>query len=423
MSEPTSTQKSISKTHVYAFDALRVFAILTVLLIHALMTGRDIGQSSAMASFDTWIHYAVPLFVFVSGALLWSRPWTAGSYGTFVKRRFLRIGPSYLFWSVVYIALLYLGQPGSGALYGVQYNWNGLSTGGVGILTNLVRLPGYLFSGHSWYHLYFIPMIFTFYLLTPLFARALHGKKCLPEITVIATLLIKMFVWPLLANGLELLDNPFITSYCTHIFQHLPAMALGGWFGMRMRPYLLRWSTYWTNRLEKPNALDAAGASTSSPIATVSTATTPALFTGSISKAFFTPLKSALYPFYQIALFVLPACLLEPLWIKIKKPLTAASQLSFGVYYIHPLFLLIAQRASLALINADNWNMFWTSWSGTWLVWGFLLLASYASCWLISKSSYFSWIIGLQKPRKPQNNSCEAPHVSPTPRQELQRSE
>lgn len=378
MKEEMRAHNTTQKTHVYAYDALRVFAILTVLLIHALMTGRKIGQPLSIENFDTWIHYAVPLFVFVSGALLWSRPWKPRTYGTFVKHRFLRIGPSYLFWSAIYIALLYSGQPGSNAIYGVQYNWNGLRTGAVDVLTNLMRLPGYLLSGHSWYHLYFIPMIFTFYLLTPLFARALHAKKGSAELTVLATLAIKMWLWPLLADGLNALGNPFLTSYCTHIFQHLPAMALGGWFGLRLGPYLKAWSQKWTAR---------------------DGATTMSNFGGFVSfaslKAVARPLKGALFPFYQIALFVVPACLLEPLWIKIKKPLSVASQLSFGVYYIHPLFLLIAQKASLAFFSATSWGSFWTSWQGAWLTWGFLLITSYASCYLVSKSERARWIIGL----------------------------
>lgn len=388
MSEPTSTQKAVQKTHIYAFDALRVYAILTVLLIHALMTGRDIGQPLAIKNFDNWIHYAVPLFVFVSGALLWSRPWKRGTYGTFVKQRFMRIGPSYFFWSALYIVLLYSGQPGSGALYASQYNWNGLRTGGVDLLTNLTRSPGYVFSGHSWYHLYFIPMIFTFYLLTPLFARALHAKKGAAELTVIATLLIKLFVWPLLAGALETLDNPFIVSYCTHIFQHLPAMALGGWFGVRVMPFLSQWSQKGST---KQASNDCPPSSSGSDVQT----TASGVFVGGLSKAAQASLKGALFPFYQIMLFVLAARLLEPLWIKIRKPLMTASQLSFGVYYIHPIFLLIAQQASLALLKPYNWNGFWTSWQGAWLTWGFLLITSYASCWLISKSERMRWIIGL----------------------------
>lgn len=384
------------KTRIFAYDALRVFAILTVLLIHALMTSRGIGQTSTMAAFDRWIHYAVPLFVFVSGALIWSRPWENGSYATFVKRRVLRVGPSYLFWSVIFIALLYAGFSGSGALYGNEYNWNGLPTAGVDFLTYVSRIPGYLFSGHSWYHLYFIPMILTFYLLTPLFARALRAFKGSAELTVVAALCFKGLLGPVIFAGLTQLGNPFINSYCTHLVQHLPAMALGGWFGVRMGKALSMWSVRWATstsasilQLTSPKS----GAEKSYPAALREKIphAAPALFAGTA------PMKisSLLWPFAQVALFVIPACLLEPLWQALKKPLKAASELSFGVYYIHALYLLIAQKLSLAFLDPDLWNGFWTSWSGVLLVWAFLIIASYATSWLLSKSPRLRWIIGL----------------------------
>lgn len=402
METSSPLQTAHTRPRIHAFDALRVFAILTVLLIHACMTGREIGQPASLKKFDDWIHYAVPLFVFVSGALLWSRPWKGGNYGAFVKKRLLRVGPSYLFWTGVYLALLYAGFSGSHAIYAHEYNWAGLRTGGVDWLTNIIRIPGYLFSGHSWYHLYFIPMIFTFYLLTPLFARALRARKWSAELTVLLALALKIIAWPALSNALEALGNPFILSYASHIFQHLPNMALGGWFGIRFGELLARYSLHWTLRERKKlmtaiepdeigsNPVHDAIEKHTGKVASDASKSAPAV-AGFSLKAW----QIGLTSFWQIGIFAVPACLLEPLWIKIQKPLRAASHLSFGVYYIHALFVLIAQKLTLAFLDADYWAHFWVSWEGVFITWFFLIVASYGSCWLLSKSESTRWIIGL----------------------------
>ena len=394
MEKPLITQTSHTRPRIHAFDALRVFAILTVLLIHAIMTGREIGQPASLAKFDDWIHYAVPLFVFVSGALLWSRPWKGGHYGAFVKKRIQRVGPSYLFWSIVYLVLLYAGFTGSHAIYASQYNWQGLSTGGVNWLTNIIRIPGYLFSGHTWYHLYFIPMIFTFYLLTPLFARALRAFKWSAELTVLAALCLKILVWPHVSDGLEALGNPFLLSYTSHLFQHLPNMALGGWFGMRFGGLLTSYSLHWTFNEGKnvmtaiePDEIGLKHVKDGEPTRTIAA---PALAGFSV-KAWSMGLSS----FWNIGIFAIPACLLEPLWIKIQKPLRAASHLSFGVYYIHALYVLVAQKLTLAFLDPDYWAQFWISWQGIAITWVFLVVASYGTCWLLSKSERLRWIIGI----------------------------
>lgn len=393
MEQPTPTQTPHTRPRIHAFDALRVFAILTVLLIHSFMTGREIGQPLALEKFDDWIHYAVPLFVFVSGALLWSRPWKGGRYGDFVKKRVLRVGPSYLFWSAVYLALLYSGATGSHAIYASQYNWQGLRTGGVDALTNIIRIPGYLFSGHTWYHLYFIPMIFTFYLMTPLFARALRAFKWSAELTVLLALCIKILAWPLISDGLEALNNPFLLSYSSHIFQHLPNMALGGWFGIRFGELLTRYSLRWTFSERKPlmTATEPEEIGLKRAQNTQSDMTSAPVLAGFSVKAW----KMGLSSFWNIGIFVIPACLLEPLWVKIQKPLRAASHLSFGVYYIHALYVLVAQKLTLAYLDPDYWGQFWISWEGIIITWIFLVIASYGTSWLLSKSERLRWIIGI----------------------------
>ena len=84
-------------SRILAYDALRTFAIVSVVAIHSLMPYRDLLASNApVRLLDDLLHYAVPLFVFISGALVWGRPWPShpGAYRRFLVRRGTAIGRS-----------------------------------------------------------------------------------------------------------------------------------------------------------------------------------------------------------------------------------------------------------------------------------------------------------------------------------------
>lgn len=378
---PTSSENTLQpRIRVYAFDALRVIAILAVLLIHALLTGRRFGHTPALSALDDAVHFAVPVFVFVSGALLWSRPWHKGTFHTFVKKRFARIGPSYLLWSSLYIMLIFVGISGLVAKpLGLHITQLGFESSG--LLHYVSRAFVYLLTGESWYHLYFIPMIFVFYLLTPLASRALRRFKGSAELLVLATLCLKVLVWPPLSSMLASWGSFTIDAFLAHLFQHLPNMALGGWFALRfddaLKAYSARWQQGARRAANDPAAQDSAPRSMAA-----------------LAGLSLRPLKLGLSSFGDIALIALPAFLLEPFWVKIRKPLAHASRLSFGVYYIHPLFLLAVQRITMAHLTHDRWVEFWTSTGGVALTWLILIIGSYAACLLIDRVQKLRWIIG-----------------------------
>lgn len=368
------------RTRVYAFDALRVIAILAVLLIHALLTGRRFGHTPALSALDDAVHFAVPVFVFVSGALLWSRPWQKGTYRAFVKKRFARIGPSYLLWSALYITFIFVGISGVSAKpLGLHLTGLGFESGG--LLHYISHTLVYLVTGQSWFHLYFIPMIFVFYLLTPLASKALRGFQGSAELLVLATLCLKVLVWPPLSSVLASGSNPAVGAFLAHLFQHLPNMALGGWFGLRFKALLKAYSARWQQGVRvEPSSQTTQDSAPHS---------LPALAGFSLK-----PWKLGLSSFGDIALVALPTFLLEPLWVKIRRPLAKASQLSFGVYYIHPLFLLAVQRITMAHLTYERWVAFWTSIRGVMLTWLILIIGSYAACLLIDRVRKLRWIIG-----------------------------
>ena len=223
---PTMTRKPSENPappagRIVAYDALRVLAILTVVAIHTLMPYRSVLPDTApIRVLDDVLHYAVPLFVFISGALVWARPWRGGkgAYREFVAKRLGVIGLPYLAWAALY-AVLYVERSADGA-------------------AALLRVPGLVASGHIWYHLYFIPMLLTFYLLTPVASRAARWS---PETLLAAAYVLRIVAGPVLTDAASGL-HPLFGQYATHVLSHLPHMALGAWFALRL-PILPRMFT------------------------------------------------------------------------------------------------------------------------------------------------------------------------------------
>ena len=387
-----------SRTRILAFDALRVFAIILVLGIHTLMTSRELDwRPSRIDTFDTWLHFAVPLFVFVSGALVWGKPWGDKKFVPFIKGRLKRVGLPYLFWSVIYITLLFCGTPGNKAIYGEQYDWRLLVATKESLFNILGRIPGYLLSGHSWYHLYFIPMIITFYIVTPLFAKGMRAFKGSAELVVVAAYAVRMMAWPHVLRSLNDMGNPFLTSYATHVFQYLFIMALGAWFMIRFGKVAGAHSAKYqraeseraiAREAEPSNAVGSAAKGTALPTAL------PAAAIATDILEELKPTRTMMQLYRNLGIFVMLAFVLEPLWARVKKPLITASSLSFGVYYVHPLFVLVAQRVSLSLSSHTMMHDLWTRWPFLIAVWIFLIGASFGVSHLFSKSKYTRWLIG-----------------------------
>lgn len=309
------------RQRILAYDALRVFAIVTVVAIHTLMPYRDLlGPTAPVRVLDDLLHYAVPLFVFISGVFAWGRPLPQepGAYVTFLRRRGSVILLPYLAWSAVYLALL--------ALQGTQQ------------LTP-VRVAGLLLSGHTWYHLYFIPMLLTFYLLTPL-ANRISGRS--PELLVIVCYAIRILVGPEIANVFRTALGDLGWSYAIHIVTHLPHMALGAWFYARRNAIPRSWSLAIGLLALGTGILLAASLGWSADLPVLA--------------------RRLFYPTGMAATVIglaLLALLLEPRLGRVEEPLMAASALAFGVYFVHPLFLLGVDEAVASVADPSIWLRPW----------------------------------------------------------------
>jgi len=339
---------------IVAYDALRLLAILTVVAIHSLMPYREVLPASApVRVLDDVLHYAVPLFVFISGALVWARPLRGrkGAYRRFLARRFALIGLPYLAWAGLY-AILYVARAGDTARAALQ-------------------VPGLVASGHIWYHLYFVPMLLTFYLLTPVAARALERS---PELTVIIAYVLRIVLGPQITHALADV-HPLLGQYGIHVLSHLPHMALGAWFALRLdaMPRALRrvWPAMLAVGLGGLTYLSAAG--------------TPVLALGA-HRLLFPP---------AMALVVLGLALgaieLEPRYASEAHTVTHLGSLALGVYFVHPLFLLAVLQAAGP---ADAGSLWWRPWFPL-LVWAGVSALSLVTSDRLAAFPITSWLVGL----------------------------
>ncbi|RXE57371.1 hypothetical protein ABH15_04610 [Methanoculleus taiwanensis] len=141
-------------------EYLRGFAILAVVAVHVSAFFTEVARFDTLAAVNLGVyiatHFAVPLFLFISGFVLTLRYQGTYPLSRFYKRRFMTIGPPYLLYSGVYILL-----PALGALY----------------LTGTLQLPSVdtalaaFLTGTGHYHLWFFVLIAQFYLLFPLIFR------------------------------------------------------------------------------------------------------------------------------------------------------------------------------------------------------------------------------------------------------------
>jgi surface polysaccharide O-acyltransferase-like enzyme len=215
-----------TRKRVLAYDILRVFAAATVVTIHVFAAYiSSVGPPPALSPvniFDQGLHYAVPLFTFLSGALSWGAVWGAGQgrYARFLRRRWLVVGIPYLVWSILFFFL----RPSAG--------YPPLGHDALAMAWQFVVL---FVSGTTWYHLYFMPMILVLYLFTPLASRAVHKA---PELFLGVFLLFVVYVVPLVMaryGGMAIhrrLD-PMILPLVSNLVTYSPFMALGAWFSVR----------------------------------------------------------------------------------------------------------------------------------------------------------------------------------------------
>lgn len=163
----------MKKERLHEIELLRGLAFLAVVLQHVIagvfyqpdLSGYTILVGTTFLGF---IRFAVPLFVFITGVVLFYNYDGRLNYGSFLWKRFRQIIVPYLAWTAIY------------------YIWISFRTGwftSPNIWSELLHFLKLAITGQTSYHLWFMVMIIPFYLLFPFF-RLLLGKDKKPWVNL-----------------------------------------------------------------------------------------------------------------------------------------------------------------------------------------------------------------------------------------------
>lgn len=135
--------------HVHAIDLIRALTILGVISVHSVFFVNSPNSETA-GGVITLLHYTREAFLFITGfVLVYSFRGKGRKVVPFWKKRFTLVGIPYLIWSAVYVRL---GQP--------------FPT----VTSYLDHLGHALLTGTAWFHLYYLMVTMQIYLIFPLLA-------------------------------------------------------------------------------------------------------------------------------------------------------------------------------------------------------------------------------------------------------------
>ncbi|MFI3253156.1 MAG: acyltransferase family protein [Eubacteriales bacterium] len=161
---PQTTQETLSEnsatTHLPYLDHLRLFATISVILLHATSKQWYIAPIHGfdwqiLNIYDTLVRFCVPVFFMISGTLFLN-PEKEFPLKKLFGKHLLHLGTAYLFWATFYIFL------------SAYRNKSPLSLGG---------FVSQLLSGH--YHLWFLFALGGLYLSLPILRKIAQDKGTL----------------------------------------------------------------------------------------------------------------------------------------------------------------------------------------------------------------------------------------------------
>ncbi|GAB6989047.1 acyltransferase [Paenibacillus pini] len=196
------------KPRIMEIELLRGMAFLAVALQHAI--AHFAGLNGVTQTDGVWMtlllmaaKFAVPVFIFITGMVLFYNYDGKINYLTFIRKRCSDILIPYILWSAVYFTVRAYSQPAS-----VEQAWKWVTM---------------VFTGKNSSHLWYIVMIFQFYLVFPIIRYFINRTlKHVSSAMRRMVLLIIGLMYLILVNNLGAIGNvmsqlhiPIITPWFT----------------------------------------------------------------------------------------------------------------------------------------------------------------------------------------------------------------
>ncbi|WP_442601565.1 acyltransferase [Paenibacillus sp. KN14-4R] len=206
------------KTKIQEIEWMRAFAFLAVVMQHAIghytyVPETKLEDGVIFALLLLLSKFAVPLFIFISGLLLFYNYDGNIPYIGFIRKRFKDIVMPFLPWAV---------------LYAIMFHGLDLST-----LASWQKLGLLVFTGTACYHLWYVVMTMQLYLIFPFLQRAsMRLRRVSGRITLILTVILGVLYIAMLARSGWIyetayrLNIPILTDFFTEYLDRNALMFL-----------------------------------------------------------------------------------------------------------------------------------------------------------------------------------------------------
>ncbi|MBC5734758.1 MULTISPECIES: acyltransferase family protein [Lawsonibacter] len=333
-------------------DLLRCAALFAVVLLH--VSGArladvpvDSGAFQVLNVYDGLTHWCVPVFVMLSGAFLLD-PKHSLPLPKLLFRHILRIFTALAVWGAVYAVANHLEQGGA-------WTWPGVREA----LWQALR-------GHTHYHLWFLYMILGLYLVTPVLRAFVRGAGRGDFHWFFLLVFVFTFLLPTL---LRLRPSQTASLWIGNLNLHLVL----GYVGYYVLGYYLKQNTLSRAAEFALYLLGALGAAV-----TVGGTALLSRQRGELVQVFYN-YDSPNVALMSVAVFVLFRYVLGVSEERSRRErLSKAAQVSFGIYLVHDLFLMLLRRVGIDALS------FAPALAVPVLAAG-IFLCSFAVAWVLSK--------------------------------------
>jgi peptidoglycan/LPS O-acetylase OafA/YrhL len=330
----TTTTPTRRGGHLYEIDVLRVLTFACVIAVHVISHSVTAGDRPmfvvlGLVHFTREVFFALTAFV-----LLYSYQRRPQPMRRFWPRRFLLVGVPYLVWSAIYVGYADLVHPPASI--------------GAGLLAYVVAVV----TGTAAYHLYFLLVTMQVYLLLPLVVRLIRGTRGHHALLLAVALVVQLLIvgaWmyvPGLTSALGSIPNATFPSYVFMI-------VAGAVAADHVQPFLA-----WLRTGRRWIAVLTAG------VAVVAVAVFVVQWSAGFSDSHaVTPLQPV--EVVWAAAVGLAFLAIGAAWSDRRVPggrldrgLATASDVSFGVFLVHPLVIMLLTRFGAPVLAAvsDPWR-------------------------------------------------------------------
>ncbi|MNO29636.1 Acyltransferase family protein [compost metagenome] len=376
------------KVKIAELDIVRALCILAVIIVHATSYATIQLVDSQYFVFynfmNIFMKYGTPTFIAMSAFVLFynynDRPLNRELIFGFYKKRLLYILLPYFIFSLFYFTLSQF-IAGSGSLWSTE------------MLLNFINK---LITGKAYTHLYFVFINVQFYLLFPLLLLLFKKYPGLKKWSIIAGIAIQ---W------LFILGNKYqfhVSSRGSWCFTYFSYYMLGAWLGMYY-PAIKAWLIQEHREMKQKQPGQEQGSQAHPSRGLLLRGLWAIWLCSGISHTYVwyqsrvhgTQFNGLIYDFlYSVfAVTSLPVLMLAVHYLLSKKQLSSLGlslkrlgSLSFGVYLIHPFFLLVYRQLSPAISSAWLLHL--------WYFGGFIaaLCCSWIAVGLVARYFRYGWV-------------------------------